>query len=227
VLVELTGPCSIGRLEQVPSFAPAGCCGGRRGELSAATRLPPSCDGQRRLRPDPRRRAAGALGQRHRGQPGAGKTIFALRCFFLRPSGTEGLYLTTLSGGAEARQLHAADFPSSTSAWCEAGGHRGTRLRDATQSVDETLAEIIGASSRKPAVVVIDSFKALRDLLLTSACGRSTTTSPVHVSAGCAGLLVGEYARGDRDLLGFAIADGIIRLGNRRDELRAIRESRS
>jgi circadian clock protein KaiC len=99
------------------------------------------------------------------------------------------------------------------------------------KGVDETLAEIVGrVEQEEPAVVVIDSFKALRDLLGNSPAMRTFNYDlAVHVSSwGAAGVFVGEYTQEEIATLSeFAIADGIIRLGNRRDELRAIARSRS
>ena len=68
--------------------------------------------------------------------------------------------------------------------------------------------------------MVIDSFKALRDLLgrRRRRCGPSSTTSRSTSSSwGAASLLVGEYTDEEiASLSEFAIADGIIRLSNRR-----------
>ena len=98
------------------------------------------------------------------------------------------------------------------------------RRRDAA----EVLAEITGRVEREePAMVVIDSFKALRDLLGDASAMRTFVYDlAVHVSTwGAVSLFVGEYTPDEMATLSeFAIADGIIRLSNRRQELRAIRE---
>ncbi len=76
-------------------------------------------------------------------------------------------------------------------------------------------------------MVVIDSFKALRDFLGDASAMRTFVYDlAVHVSTwGAVSLFVGEYTPDEMALLPeFAIADGIIRLSNRRQELRAIRE---
>ena len=64
-------------------------------------------------------------------------------------------------------------------------------------------------------MVVIDSFKALRDSWATPPAMRTFVYDlAVHVASwGAASLLVGEYTDGgDREPPEFAIADGIIRL---------------
>jgi circadian clock protein KaiC len=79
----------------------------------------------------------------------------------------------------------------------------------------------------EPAVLVIDSFKALRDLLGEAAAMRTFIYDlAIHTSAwGAVSLFVGEYTPAEiADLPEFAIADGIIRLSNQRHELTTIRE---
>ena len=98
------------------------------------------------------------------------------------------------------------------------------RRRDAA----EVLAEITAASSsEEPAMVVIDSFKALRDLLGDASAMRTFIYDlAVHMSTwGAVSLFVGEYTPDEMATFSeFAIADGIIRLVQPRQELRAIRE---
>jgi circadian clock protein KaiC len=165
------------------------------------------------------------------GEPGAGKTVLALQMLFHQARlGKKGLYLTTLSEPS----LKLATYMQQFSFFDErliadkrvVIADLGSVMR--RKGVDETLAEIIGrVEQEEPAVVVIDSFKALRDLLGDAAAMRTFNYDlAVHVSSwGAASLFVGEYTAEEIVTLSeFAIADGIIRLSNRRDELRAIRE---
>jgi circadian clock protein KaiC len=79
----------------------------------------------------------------------------------------------------------------------------------------------------QPAVVVIDSFKAIRDIFSDAAILRAFVYDlAVHTASwGATTLLVGEYTEGDLvNDAEFAIADGIIRFSNTRHELTAVRE---
>ena len=103
------------------------------------------------------------------GEPGAGKTIFALQMLFhLARQGKKGLYLTTLSEPS----LKLVNYMQQFSFFDESliadkrvvFADLGSVIR--RKGADATLAEIIGRVEREePAVVVIDSFKALRDML--------------------------------------------------------------
>jgi len=165
------------------------------------------------------------------GEPGAGKTIFALQTLFHQArQGKKCLYLTTLSEPA----LKLVSYMQQFSFFDERlFAEKQVMIADLgsvmrRKGADETLAEIVGrVEQEEPAIVVIDSFKALRDLLTDPAAMRTFAYDlAVHVSSwGAATLLVGEYTPEEIATLSeFAIADGIIRLFNRRDELRAIRE---
>jgi circadian clock protein KaiC len=165
------------------------------------------------------------------GEPGAGKTILALQMMFNQArQGRKGLYLTTLSEPSLKLVSYMQQFSFFDERHIADGrvviADLGSVMR--RKGVDDTLAEIVGrVEQQQPALVVIDSFKALRDVLGTSAVLRPFNYDlAVHVSSwGAASLLVGEYTPGEiASLSEFAIADGIIRLCNRRDELRAIRE---
>ena len=122
--------------------------------------------------------------------------------------GKKGLYLTTLSEPS----LKLINYMQQFSFFDERLiadkrviiADLGSVMR--RKGVDETLAEIIGRVEREePAIVVIDSFKALRDLLGDAPAMRTFIYDlAVHVASwGAASLFVGEYTRGgDRDLLG-------------------------
>jgi len=165
------------------------------------------------------------------GEPGAGKTICALQMLFHQAhQGRKGLYLTTLSEPSLKLITYMQQFSFFDESLVVpdrviiADLGSVIRRRDAAA----VLAEIVGRVEREePAVVVIDSFKALRDLLGDAPAMRTFVYDlAVHLSAwGAVSLLVGEYTPDEMATLSeFAIADGIIRLSNRRQELRAIRE---
>lgn len=165
------------------------------------------------------------------GEPGAGKTIFALQVLFHHAKqGKKCLYLTTLSEPS----LKLVSYMQQFSFFDESlvTGKRvvfadlGSVVR--RRSAEGTLREITDqVELHEPAIVVIDSFKALRDLLGSESDMRTFVYDlAVHTSTwGAVSLFVGEYTTEEIVTLSeFAIADGILRLSNRRDELRAIRE---
>ena len=96
------------------------------------------------------------------------------------------------------------------------------------KGAEATLSEITSRVEREePAVVVIDSFKAIRDILGDAAALRTFVYDlAVHTAGwGAASLLVGEYTEAEAaSEAEFAIADGIIRFTNSRHELTAVRE---
>ena len=165
------------------------------------------------------------------GEPGAGKTIFALQMLFHQArQGKKCLYLTTLSEPSLKLISYMQQFSFFDESLIASKrvviADLGSVVR--RKGPDETLAEITGRVEREePAVVVIDSFKAMRDFLGDSPAVRTFVYDlAVHMSAwGAVSLLVGEYTPEEiASLSEFAIADGIIRLSNRRQELSAIRE---
>jgi circadian clock protein KaiC len=122
------------------------------------------------------------------GEPGAGKTIFALQILFHQArQGKKGLYLTTLSEPS----LKLVSYMQQFSFFDErliadkrvVIADLGSVMR--RTGVDETLAEIVGrVEQEEPALVVIDSFKALRDVLGSSAALRTFNYDlAVHVSS--------------------------------------------
>ena len=78
----------------------------------------------------------------------------------------------------------------------------------------------------EPVVVVIDSFKALREMVQESAVRTFIYDLAVQIAGwGASSLLVGEYSEAEiASYAEFAIADGIIRLINRHQDLTAVRE---
>ena len=164
------------------------------------------------------------------GEPGAGKTLFALQMLFHQARhGKKCLYLTTLSEPS----LKLVSYMQQFSFFEErligneiVFADLGSVLR--SKGAEATLAEITGRVEREePEMVVIDSFKALRDILGDSAAVRTFVYDlAVHTASwGAVSLFVGEYTEAEIvDFSEFAIADGIIRFSNRHDQLTAVRE---
>ena len=165
------------------------------------------------------------------GEPGAGKTIFALQMIFHQARlGKKCLYLTTLSEPSLKLISYMRQFSFFSEDLIAENrivlADLGSVLR--RKGVEETLTDITArVEHEEPVIVVIDSFKALRDLLGDSSAMRTFIYDlAVHTATWNAmSLFVGEYTGEEiASLSEFAIADGIIRLSNRRHELRAIRE---
>jgi len=165
------------------------------------------------------------------GEPGTGKTILALQMLFHHArQGRRCLYLTTLSEPALKLVSYMQQFSFFDERLIADGKVVFSDLGSVVRSkgMEAAFSAITSrVESEEPAVVVIDSFKALRDLLDDPAAMRTFVYDlAVHTSTwGAVCLLVGEYGAAEvASLSEFAIADGIIRLSNRREELRAVRE---
>jgi circadian clock protein KaiC len=164
------------------------------------------------------------------GEPGAGKSLFALQMLFhLARQGKKGLYLTTLSEPSIKLINYMQQFSFFEERFIDheiVFADVGSVLR--SKGVVETLTEITNRVEREePAIVVIDTFKAIRDILGDSAAVRTFVYDlAVHTATwGATSLFVGEYTEAQiMDYSEFAIADGIVRFINRRDDLTAVRE---
>ena len=164
------------------------------------------------------------------GEPGAGKTLFALQMLFhLARQGKKGLYFTTLSEPSLKLVSYMQQFSFFDQRLVDNGivfADLGSVIRG--KGPDATLDAITERVEREePAVVVIDSFKAIRESLGDAAAVRTFVYDlAVHTAAwGAASLFVGEYTDAEVTTYSeFAIADGIIRFANRRHELTAVRE---
>jgi circadian clock protein KaiC len=164
------------------------------------------------------------------GQPGAGKTVFSLQMLFaLAKQGKKCLYFTTLAEPSLKLLQYMQEFAFFDGALFEHSfvfADLGSVIR--RRGVEATLGEIASRVEREaPAVVVIDSFKAIRDIIGEPATLRTFVYDLAVHSAGWGAttLLLGEYT--EAELAGnaeLAIADGIIRFSNARHELTAIRE---
>ncbi|HEY6724539.1 MAG TPA: ATPase domain-containing protein [Polyangiaceae bacterium] len=163
------------------------------------------------------------------GEPGAGKTLFSLQMLFaLARQGKKGVYFTTLSEPALKLIQYMQQFSFFDENMLEEKivfVDLGSAIR---QGAEATLNEISTRVEREaPAVVVIDSFKAIRDIVGERVALRTFVYDlAVHTAAwGATSLLVGEYTESEgASHPEFAIADGIIRFRNSRHELSAVRE---
>ncbi|MBI5068569.1 MAG: AAA family ATPase [Deltaproteobacteria bacterium] len=163
------------------------------------------------------------------GAPGAGKTLFALQALFHSArTGGRGLYFTTLSEpslkllqymqqfsffDAEAigKQVNFVDLGSVV---------RSRNAQDVLRAITERVER------EEPALVVVDSFKAIRDIFGDAPSFRTFVYDlAVHMAGwGAAAFLVGEYTDEEvAQCTEFAIADGIVRLGSHREGLTATR----
>ena len=150
------------------------------------------------------------------GEPGTGKTILAQQILFANAGpGRKGIYLTTLSEPPikAARYQSMFTFFDPTKfgesvVYIDIGQViRGQGLSRAADAIADTLRESL------PYLVVIDSFKAIHDLVANPQEMRSFTYDLViELSAmQSTSLLVGEYSLDDvARMPEFAIADGII-----------------
>jgi circadian clock protein KaiC len=164
------------------------------------------------------------------GQPGAGKTLFSLQMLFaLARLGKKGLYFTTLAEPSLKLLQYMQQFAFFDETLLESSivfADLGSVIR--RKGTEATLSEIASRVEREaPAVVVIDSFKAIRDMLGDAASLRTFVYDlAVHTASwGATSLLVGEYTEAEiASNSELAIADGILRFKNARHELTAVRE---
>ncbi len=164
------------------------------------------------------------------GEPGSGKTVLALQMLFhAARRGKRSLYFTTLSEPSLKLVRHMQGFRFFDPRLLDDGVSivdLGSTLRahDPATAL-ATVAERVEES--EPALVVIDSFKALHDLSEQPLKTRTLTydLAVQMASWGATTLLLGEYAPADAGRLPeFAIADGIVRLGTAPHELTRVRE---
>jgi circadian clock protein KaiC len=163
------------------------------------------------------------------GEPGAGKSLFALQMLFhLARQGKKGLYFTTLSEPSLKLIRYMQQFSFFDE---EAIGSKlefmdlGSVVRG--RNADEVLKAIAErVEKEEPAIVVIDSFKAMLDLVAQAPSLRTLVYDLAVQMAGwgASALFVGEYTAEEIDgHAEFAIADGILRFGTQREGLTAVR----
>jgi circadian clock protein KaiC len=163
------------------------------------------------------------------GTPGTGKTVLSLQMMFsLARAGKRSLYVTTLSEPSLKLIRFMQQFDFFDPALLEdriAFLDIGARAR--TESLDAALAQVKDrVEADGPALLVIDSSKALHDFVTDHAHARNAMYD-LAVSAatwGATTLLVGEYSSHEfAQCPEFAIADGIIHLTNQQQEFTSLR----
>jgi len=155
------------------------------------------------------------------GPPGSGKTILAQQiCFANATSEHRALYFTTWSEPHEKLIRHLESF-----AFFDADAlgerveflHLAELMTSDDAGLDAVAAEILRQSfESRPAVIVIDSSKALHDVVDADTLRRAVYDLASRVAHSDAVLiLVGEYsAEETRSQPEFAVADGILQLEN-------------
>lgn len=163
------------------------------------------------------------------GEPGSGKTVLALQTLFhAARRGVTCLYLSTLAEPTLKllRYMQLFDF------FDEPLVHQKIVFADIAEPLRKGSQPTLDAISKRleqqePGIVVIDSFRAVGDLLRYDDVARDFTYDLAVQAAswGSTTLLVGEYTADEiRTLPPFGIADGIIWLGSERDGLTCVRE---
>jgi circadian clock protein KaiC len=164
------------------------------------------------------------------GEPGSGKTVFTLQILFHHArQGKKCLYFSTLSEPALKVIRYMQLFSFFDARLIEERvvfADLGSALRK--DGVEKTLAQmLLRVESEGPDIVAIDSFKAIHDLMPNNNHSRILVYDlAVGISGwGATTFLVGEYTREEIGVAPeFAIADGIVRLTNERQELAATRQ---
>jgi len=164
------------------------------------------------------------------GEPGSGKTVFTLQALFHHArQGKKCLFFTTLSEPALKIIRYMQLFSFFDSRLID-GNIIFVDLASVLRKdgAEKMMAQMMLRIEREgPDLVAIDSFKAIHDLLPDNNLSRIFVYDlAVSVSAwGATTLLVGEYTFDDiRVAPEFAIADGILRLTNEREELATTRQ---
>jgi circadian clock protein KaiC len=155
------------------------------------------------------------------GPPGSGKTILAQQiCFANAAPGRKAFYYTTWSEPHEKMVRHLEPF-----AFFEADAlgdrlefiHLAELIGAATDGFAAAADEILRQSfESKPAVIVIDSSKALHDVIDPDSFRRVIYDLASRVAyTDAVMILVGEYSAPEtRSQPEFAVADGIVQLEN-------------
>ena len=164
------------------------------------------------------------------GAPGTGKTVLTLQMLFHHArQGKKCLYFSTLSEPALKTIHYMQAFSFFDTSLLEERLRfvdLGSILRDGEP--EKALGPLIDRVESEGAdLVVIDSFKAIHDLLPGRDGGRKFVYDLAVAMAawGATTLLVGEYTAEEIGTAPeFAIADGIVELFNERQELTAVRQ---
>lgn len=163
------------------------------------------------------------------GEPGSGKTVLTMQMLFRAArEGRRCLYFTTISEPAikVIRYMQLFDF------FDERFLEKQVIFSDLAscigQGPERTLLQIANTVEKyDPAILVVDSFRAIVDLLPDARVSRAFVyeLSTQMAARGITTLLVGEYTSGEfAQRAEFAVADGIIRLDVHKRDLAAVRE---
>jgi circadian clock protein KaiC len=151
------------------------------------------------------------------GAPGTGKTILAEQMVFANlPADRPVVYVTTLSEPLEKfiTYLQELSFVDSTLIGSALVYEPiDPELLDAPEKLDEVLLDVL--KRHRPQLLVIDSFKALADLMPSPRAWRQTLSRAAGVLGAydVTTFLVGEYTpEALSNLPEFAVADGILEL---------------
>lgn len=163
------------------------------------------------------------------GEPGSGKTVLMLQLLFhAARAGKKSLYLTTLAEPSVKLIRYMQQFAFFDPALLD----ERVMIRDLGRFVREGAAATLAELERRvvehePAFVVIDSFKAIGELVRADPGGRAMIYDlAVQMAAwGATTLLVGEYTADEiARYPEFGIADGIVQLANTKYGLTSTRE---
>lgn len=163
------------------------------------------------------------------GEPGSGKTVLTLQVLFhAARQGKRCLYFTTLSEPAVKviRYMQLFDFFDEALLddrvlFIDLGAAVRDGVEQTLRLIEDRVAE------HEPAFVAVDSFRAIGELLEPKAQARPFVYDlAVQMTGwGATTLLVGEYIREEYGRFAeFAVADGIVRLGQHHQELTSVRE---
>ncbi len=164
------------------------------------------------------------------GEPGSGKTLFALQALFtLAKTGRKVVYFSTLSEPSMKLIQYMQQFSffdekliGKEVVFVDLGS--AVRSRNADLALETIVSRV---EQEEPALVVIDSFKAMHDLFPDTGAARTFVYDlAVHMASwGASTLFVGEYTDDEiAQFAEFAIADGIIRFSTKREGLTAVRQ---
>jgi circadian clock protein KaiC len=163
------------------------------------------------------------------GEPGSGKTALVLQTLFCAArAGTSVLYFTTLSESSlklfRFMQLFSffdADLAASKVTFVDLSKVLGKGPQATFEEITKRVEQL------EPGLVIVDSFRALGDVLGDRRGGRAYVYDLAVQMAGWGAttLLVGEYTPEEvRTFPEFGVADGVILLGTQRQELTSVRE---
>jgi len=152
------------------------------------------------------------------GAPGTGKTILAEGIAFCNATAEKpALYLTTLSEPLEKFIFHGQNyrfFDPAKVGTAVIYEDLGIMVRDAgIEKLPEIVTELI--TKYKPALLFIDSFKSLNELLQSTMERRTVIydLASVLTAYRCTSFLIGEYSEAmTTDLPEFAIADVVLKM---------------